>query len=157
MDIADFHGLMTINGVDPYVLYRVWLFDKMGEHSNINALLKPAPIKVNNPINFREVPGRQYPTDLKPITDEREFTLNFACHGDNDADFILNYFNFITFLKSGATNTGWLTIQLANIPSLSFKCFVKSPDSYDSKTYMDEKDIVVGTFKVIFTEPEPNF
>lgn len=157
MDIADFHSLMTINGIDPYVRYRAWLFDKLGEQSNLDALMKPAPIKTNAGVNLREVKGRKYSADLLPVTDERDFTLYFACHGDNNADFLTNYAGFISFIKQGLSSTGWLSIQLTNIPGYTFHCFVKEVSAYEAKTYMDEFDVVVACFKVTFVEPEPNF
>lgn len=157
MDINDFHNLMTINGTDPYVAYRVWLFDKQGEQTNLNALLKPAAIKVNTGVSFRELPGRKYPADLAPVTDERDITLYFACHGDNDADFLANYTGFISFLKQGADGTGWLNVQLSDIPGYTFRCFVKQADAYEAKTYMNEYDVVAACFKITFTEPSPNF
>lgn len=157
MDIADFHNLMTINGVDPYAAYRVWLFDKQGEQSNLDALMKPAPVKANVGVSLREQRGRKYSADLLPVTDERDFTLYFACHGDNNTDFLANYGGFISFLKQGLDGKGWLNIQLVNIPGYTFRCFVKEASSYEAKTYMDEFDVVAACFKVVFTEPQPNF
>lgn len=157
MEVAEFYNLMTINGIDPYAVYRVWLFEKKGEQSNIDALMKPAPVKVNAGINIREVKGRKYSADLLPVTDERDFTLYFAVHGDNNADFLSNYAGFIDFLKKGTDGKGWLTLQLTNIPGYTFRCFVKDASGYEAKTYMDEYDVVVACFKIVFTEPAPNF
>ncbi|MFA6727604.1 MAG: hypothetical protein WCS17_05235 [Prevotella sp.] len=157
MDIADFHGLMTINSKDIYADYRVWLFDKKGEQSNLDAIMMPAPVKTNSGVNIREETGRKYSDNLLPVMDERDFTLYFACHGDNNTDFLINYTSFLNFLRSGLDSTGWLTIQLSNVPGYSFRCFLKKPELYEAITYMDELDVVVSLFKVTFTEPTPNF
>lgn len=157
MDFTELHNLLLINTVDVYTAYRAFLFeDKRADHTNMDELLKAAPVKTNVGVNFREDNGRKYSDDLKPVKDERDFTLYFCIHGDDEADFLNNYIGFINFLRNGLNNTGWLTMVVDGITGYSFKCFLKEPGKYEQITHMDD-DLVASSFKVTFTEPEPNF
>lgn len=155
MDYQELHDLLKINDIDMYASYRVFLCeDKQSDYTNHESLLKPSPLKAVSGVNIREQSGRKYPTNLKPTNDEREFTLYFACHGDTRDDLYNNYNGFIGFIKKGLNATGWLTIQVADIPDISFRCFVSKFADPDVLTLMPG-GIVATKFKVTFNEPNP--
>lgn len=156
MDYQELHNLLKVNSVDMYTSYRVFLCeDKQSEYTNHEALLKPAPLKPYVGVNIREQNGRRYSENLLPVSDEREFTLYFACHGDTREELFENYAAFIRNIKSGINDTGWLDIWVADLPDSTYRCFVSKFTEPDVITLMPG-NLVATKFKVTFIEPNPS-
>lgn len=154
MVFTELNNLLLINNVDVYATYKVFLAEeKMGDHTNMEALLKPSSMKTNTAVDIREQAGEKYSADLKPVNQARDITLYFICHGDSKADFLNNYKSFIAFIKAGKTNTGWLDLKVAELDTV-FKIFVVECSEYSQLTYLDD-DLVAARFKVKFREPQP--
>ena len=154
MVFTELNNLLLINNVDVYATYKVFLAEeKMGDHTNMEALLKPSSMKTNTAVDIREQAGEKYSADLKPVNQARDITLYFICHGDSKADFLNNYKSFIAFIKAGKLNTGWLDLKVAELETV-FKIFVLECSEYSQLTYLDD-DLVAARFKVKFREPQP--
>lgn len=154
MVFTELNNLLLINNVDVYATYKVFLAEeKMGDHTNMEALLKPSSMKTNTAVDIREQAGEKYSADLKPVNQARDITLYFICHGDSKADFLNNYKSFIAFIKAGKTNTGWLDLKVTELDTV-FKIFVVECSEYSQLTYLDD-DLVAARFKVKFREPQP--
>lgn len=154
MVFEELNNLLLINNVDVYATYKVFLTEeKIGDHTNMEALLKPSSMKTNTAVDIREQAGEKYSADLKPVNQARDITLYFICHGDSKADFLNNYKSFIAFIKAGKTNTGWLDLKVAELDTV-FKIFVVECSEYSQLTYLDD-DLVAARFKVKFREPQP--
>lgn len=148
-------NLLYINNVDIYDTYNVFLAeDKQGDHTNMDALLKPSAMKTNVAVDIRELPGESYSFDLKPKNQARDVTLSFICHGDGKTGFLTNYKAFIAFVKAGLNGTGWLSLTIPEIPSTTFTFFVQDCGEYNNLTYMGD-GMVAARFKIRFREPDP--
>lgn len=155
MVYTELNNLLFINTVDVYATYSVFLAeDKPGDHSNMDALLKPSAMKTNVAVDIREVAGESYSADLKPKNQARDITLSFICHGDGKTGFLTNYKNFISFIKAGLTGKGWLAITLPEIANTTFNVFVLDCSEYSNLTYMAD-GMVAARFKIRFREPNP--
>lgn len=154
MVFEELNNLLFINNVDVYATYKVFLAeDKMGDHTNLEALLKPSSLKTNTAVDIREQAGEKYSADLKPVNQARDIILDFICHGDSKANFLSNYQSFIAFIKAGKNGTGWLDLKVAELDT-TFKIFVQECSEYSQLTYLED-DLVAARFKVKFREPQP--
>jgi hypothetical protein len=147
-------GLLTINGVDPYVAYGAFLAYGEGESptANYSALLTPPELKEQRKVEFREMNGAKLPTKLMQRWKEREVTLRFAIVATDKEDFETKYYGFINFLKDG--DDGWLNIHLAEL-SRTWRMYMRKVTPYEQLT--DFNDNVAAMFSVVFEEPEPTF
>lgn len=147
-------GLLTINGIDPYVEYGVFLAFEEGEDpmTNYSALLTAPELKEPRKVEFRELNGVKLPAKLTQRWKEREFTLKFCIEAANKDQFEERYFGFLNFLKDGAD--GWLTISLSEL-SRSWRVYMRKVKPYKQLT--DFNGGVAAIFSIVFEEPSPNF
>lgn len=145
------NGLLYINGTDVYTQHGAFLAeDKASDHSNYDALLKPANMKPYVAVAFREDNGETLPDTLLPRSEARDVTLQFAIIANGSANFLQKYAAFVAFLKAG-----WLNV---NVPELNatFRMYMVNCSSYSQLTALDNGDCV-AKFKVKFREPEPTY
>ena len=152
MDILE--GLLTINGVDPYLAYGAFLAYQEGEdpQANYDALLTPPALKEHRKVSLREQNGVKLPAALTQRWREREVTLTFCIVAPNAAAFKQRYYDFVNFLKEGAD--GWLDITLPEL-SRTWRMYMLRPGRYSQLT--DFHGEVAALFSVTFEEPTPNF
>ena len=147
-------GLLSINGIDPYVEYGAFLAFGEGEDpmANYSALLAAPEVKEPRKVSFREQNGVKYPAKIRQCWKEREVTLKFCIVAPNRTAFEQRYFGFLNFLKDG--QNGWLDIA---VPELSrvFRMRLAKPKSYGQLS--DFEGEVAAMFEVTFEEPNPNF
>ena len=88
-------GELTINGLDAYTKWGVFLDD-----TGIAHLMTPAPLKeyITNKSPLRH--GKEV-VPVTPKVDERDVTLVLNIVGRTRTDFLTNYANFIAVLQSG--------------------------------------------------------
>ncbi len=149
-------GLMTVNGTDLWEEYGVFLVEeKRGGRENQNALLTPARTKTTPSVNFREEDGRKYPANLRPASEEREFTLHFAQYADTAEEWVDRYRAFIRFLKTG--KDGWLNMTFRELPGLSMRCFYMEAGTFKALTHLAAQGVQASRYKIKFKEPNPSF
>lgn len=147
-------GLLTINGIDPYVTYGAFLAYRDGEdpQANYDALLTSPELKEHRKVSFREQNGVKLPAKLVQRWQEREFTLTFCIVAPDAETFKQRYYDFVNFLKEGAD--GWLEITLPEL-ARTWRVYMRRPSSYSQLT--DFNGEVAALFAVTFEEPNPNF
>ena len=152
MDILT--GLMTINGIDPYVEYGAFLAWKEGDDpmENYSALLTSPELKEQRKVDIREMDGVKLPAKLVQRWKEREVPLKFGIMAPNKEEFERRYFGFVNFLKNGVD--GWLDVS---IPELSrvWRFYLRRVTPYQQISGFEGE--VMGMFVAVFEEPEPNF
>lgn len=154
MIFNELKNLLYINDVDVYSWFKVFLAEeKVGDHTNMEALLKPSSLKANVAVDIREQTGEKYSADLKPVNQARDVTLHFLCHGDSKTDFLNNFQAFINFIKVGKNGTGWLNLKVAELDTI-FKLFAQECSEYKQLTYISD-DLVAARFSIKFREPQP--
>lgn len=147
-------GLLTINGIDPYVTYGAFLAFGKGEDplQNYSALLTPPEVKEQRKVSYREQNGVRYPAKIIQRWKEREVTLKFAIVAPNKTAFEERFYGFINFLKDGTD--GWVELKLTEL-SRTFRMRFVRPGTYKQLTDFDGE--VSAMFEVTFEEPTPNF
>ena len=153
--MRDLSGKVKVNGKDLWSVYHAFLREeKKGGRENLNAILSPAKVKGNIPVNLREEDGERYSADLGQRSEGRDVTLHFAIYADNAGTFITRYKTFITFLKEG-----WLTFEFPTLgDSLRMRMFYKEcPTGFSALSDLWNAGEQCGAFKVTFREPEPSF
>jgi hypothetical protein len=142
-------GLLMINGVDVYTQYGAFLSEEnAADHTNYDALLKPADMKPHVAVDFREDDGEQLPAVLLQRSQARNITLRFAILAANATAFMQKYAAFILFLKDG-----WLDVSVPELGHV-FHVYFVSCSEYKQLTPIDTGN-VAAWFKVEFREPEP--
>ncbi len=147
-------GLMTINGVDIWSQYGVFLAEeKAGGMTNMSALLTPSDVKDSTAVDFREETGEKYADDLVQTNAARDVTLTFALIADSPANWQTKYGSFISFLKSG-----WLSMLVyGDDYYIGVKVFYKKTTKFTplvSLWHAGHKKYG-GRFSVTFREPQP--
>jgi hypothetical protein len=147
-------GLLTINGVDPYVEYGAFLAYGDGESptANYSALLTPPELKEQRKVELFEMNGVKLPSKLMQRWKEREVTLRFAIIAKDREEFEARDYGFINFLKDG--KDGWLDVHLSEL-SHTWRMYMRRVTPYEQLTPFDEN--VAALFSVVFEEPSPNF
>lgn len=147
-------GLLTINGVDPYVAYGAFLAFGKGEDplKNYSALLTPPEVKEQRKVSYREQNGVKYPSKIIQRWKEREVTLKFGIVAPDKTTFEERFYGFINFLREGVD--GWLEVKLVEL-SRTFRMRLVRPGNYEQLTDFDGE--VAAMFDVTLEEPEPNF
>lgn len=147
-------GLLTINGIDPYVAYGAFLAFGKGEDplQNYSALLTPPEVKEPRKVSYRERNGVKYPAKILQRWKEREVTLKFAIIAPDKTAFEERFYGFVNFLRNG--DDGWLDIKLVEL-SRTFRMRLVRPGAYSQLSDFDGE--VSAMFEVTFEEPIPNF
>lgn len=151
MDVLN--GLLTINGIDPYIEYGAFLTeDRPNEQKNYSSLLKPAATKAQKEVSFREQNGVKVPDRIVQRWQARDVTLQFAIIATDKVEFMARYSAFIRMLQTG--DNGWLDFYLPELDK-HFRMFYKEATDYKHLT--DFEGEVGGKFYVKFREPQPTF
>jgi len=146
-------GLLTINGLDPYVEYGAFLTeDKPGEQKNYSSLLKPAAVKPQKEVSLREHDGVKVPDRIVQRWQARDVSLQFAIIAADKTEFMTRYGAFLRMLQTG--DNGWLDFYLPEIGK-HFRMYYK--EAADYKHLTDFEGEVAGKFYVKFREPNPAF
>lgn len=146
-------GLFLINGTDIWTEYGAFLSEtKRGGMDNLAALLTPSKTKTETAVDIRELNGEKYAPQLTPRNQARDVELQFALFNKTRQGWLASYFAFINFLKQG--DGGWLDMEF---PQLDLTLHVKYSDSgkFQPLTYLWQKGVHAGRFKVKFREPVP--
>jgi len=151
MDVLE--GLLTINGIDPYIEYGAFLTeDRPNEQKNYSSLLRPAAVKTQKEVSFREQNGVKVPDRIVQRWQARDVTLQFAVIAADKVEFMARYRAFIRMLQTG--DNGWLDFYLPELDK-HFRMFYKEATDYKHLT--DFEGEVGGKFYVKFREPQPTF
>lgn len=149
MDILE--GLLTINGVDVYTEFNVFLAeDSLGSHTNYNELLKVPAMKAYTTVTFREENGERLPDTLpEPHYEARDVTLQFGLLADTKEGWYRKFIAFQTFLKSS-----WLVFSLPELGT-TYKMYFKSCTTQQMITPFKVDGKIYGKMKMKFREPNP--
>jgi hypothetical protein len=143
-------GLLLINGTDVYLEYGAFLMeDRVSDHTNYTALLRPANMKSYVAVSFRDENGEKLPAQLTPCSEARDVTLQFAIIADSATSFKTKYKGFIQFLKSG-----WLNVNVTELGT-TFKMYFAACSDYEQLTSVAATS-VAAKFKVKLREPNPS-
>lgn len=146
-------GLVLINGTDIYKRYGVFLTEeKKGGRENQTAIFTPSKTKEHVGVNIREHNGKKYSKTLEVANQERDVTLHFAQYAATRQEWLRNYMDFISFLKTG--KNGWLSIKFTEI-DLTLKVFYVDSSAYRPLTYLWKEGVQASRYKIRFREPEP--
>lgn len=146
-------GLLTINDIDPWVEYGAFLVeDKPGDAKNYSELLKPAAVKSQKEVSFREWDGVKVPDQIVQRWEARDVALQFCIFAVDRKEFCERYSGFVNMLRTG--EKGWLDIYLPELDR-HFRMFYKECSEYKQLTDFNRE--VAGRFSVKFREPNPNF
>ena len=146
-------GLLTINGIDPYVEYGAFLSEeKQDGTENYSALMQPSAVKEQKEVSFREHDGVKLPDRIVQSREARDVTLRFTIGAADRAQFLTRYAGFVEFLQRG--EDGWLDFYLPELER-HFRFFYKDCPGYDQLT--DFEGEVYASFTVKFREPNPAF
>ena len=147
-------GLLTINGVDVYERFGAFLAETAeDEHANYDALMASPPLKEQAEVSVREEDGVRLRAAIEKAVDARRVTLRFAITAPDDAQFIVRYATFITFLKTG--DDGWLRFRLTDV-GLVYTLYMLKPSSYSQTIPFNcDKGKVAAIFSITFREPKP--
>lgn len=146
-------GLLTINGLDPFEAYGAFLAeDKPGDIKNYSSLLKPAGVKPQKEISYRERHGAELPAVVVQRREARDLTLQFAILAADKAEFLSRYAAFVSMLQTG--DDGWLDFHFPEL-GRHFRLLYREASDYRQLT--DFGSEVAGIFIVKFREPQPSF
>lgn len=146
-------GLLLINDIDPFEAYGAFLAeDKAGDTKNYSSLLKPAAVKAQKEVSFREQHGVKIPDVVVQRRQARDVTLQFAILAADKAEFMTRYTSFIEMLQTG--KDGWLDFYFPEM-NRHFRLFYREASDYKQLT--DFEGEVAGKFSVKFREPQPTF
>lgn len=146
-------GLVLVNGVDIWERYGVFLTEeKKGGRENLTAIMTASKVKDHVGVNIREQNGKRYSQELVVANQERDVTLHFAQYADTKTEWLQNYMEFISFLKTG-TN-GWLNITFTEL-GLTLRVFFVESSGYRPLTYLWKEGVQASRYKVKFREPNP--
>lgn len=146
-------GLLLINDIDPFDAYGAFLAeDKPGDAKNYSSLLKPAAVKTQKEVSFREQHGVKLPAVIVQRRQARDVTLQFAILAADKAEFMMRYTSFVEMLQTG--EEGWLDFYFPEM-NRHFHLFYREASDYKQLT--DFEGEVAGKFTVKFREPQPSF
>lgn len=146
-------GLITINDVDIWTKYGVFLTEKkQGGKDNLKAIIRASKVKSHVGVNIREEDGRKYPQKLSVKNEERDVTLHFALFAETQLEWWHKYRDFIQFLKNG--DNGWLSVRFPELRILLRMFFVDAPEP-EPLTYLWREGKQASRFKIKFREPNP--
>lgn len=146
-------GLITINDVDIWTKYGVFLTEKkQGGKDNLKAIIRASKVKSHVGVNIREEDGRKYPQKLSVKNEERDVTLHFALFAETQLEWWHKYRDFIQFLKNG--DNGWLSVRFPELRILLRMFFVDAPEP-EPLTYLWREGKQASRFKIKFKEPNP--
>ena len=143
-------GLLTINGIDPYKEYRVFLAeDKADSHTNYNELVKMPAAKPYTAVSYREENGERLPDTLpEQHYQARDITLQFGLLADTAQEWYQCYIGFMAFIKNG-----WLLFSLPELGT-TYRVYYKECTYQQMATYLNDGK-VYGKMKMKFREPNP--
>lgn len=144
-------GLLTINDVDIYKAYNVFLTeDSAGSNTNYSELLKVPAMKDYTAVSFREENGERLPNILpEPHYAARDVTLQFGILADTTKEWLQKYVAFLAFLKSG-----WLVFSLPELET-TYRMYFKSCTTQQMITSFKVEGKIFGKMKMKFREPNP--
>ncbi|MBR6774723.1 MAG: hypothetical protein IKM23_03315 [Bacteroidales bacterium] len=146
-------GLITINDVDIWTKYGVFLTEKkQGGKDNLKAIIRASKVKSHVGVNIREEDGRKYPQKLSVKNEERDVTLHFALFAETQLEWWHKYRDFIQFLKNG--DNGWLSVRFPELRILLRMFFVDATEP-EPLTYLWREGKQASRFKIKFREPNP--
>jgi len=146
-------GLLLINDIDPFEAYGAFLAeDKPGDMKNYSSLLKPAAVKAQKEVSFREQHGVKLPAVIVQRRQARDVTLRFAILAADKTEFLARYTSFVEMLQTG--EGGWLDFYF---PEMSRHFHLVYREASDYKHLTDFEGEVAGKFSVKFREPQPAF
>ena len=144
-------GLITINGIDIYKEYNVFLAEDNGaSHTNYGELLKVPAMKAYTTVTFREENGERLPDTLpEPHYEARDVTLQFGLLADTKEEWYQKFMAFQTFIKSD-----WLVFSLPELGT-SYRMYFKSCTNHQMVTSFKIGGKIYGKMKMKFREPNP--
>lgn len=148
-------GVFKINGRDLWTDFGIFLAEEhAGDHNNYSEILKPAKVKKNVAVAFREEQGERYANDLQPRSEGRDVELLFAITAPDKSTFIQRYKSFLTLLKP--QNGGWLSVSLPGL-GLTMRMFYLESSTPTLLTAVEGEAYQASLLKVKFREPVSSF
>ena len=139
-------GVFKINGRDLWTDFGIFLAEEhAGDHNNYSEILKPAKVKKNVAVAFREEQGERYANDVE---------LLFAITAPDKSTFIQRYKSFLTLLKP--QNGGWLSVSLPGL-GLTMRMFYLESSTPTLLTAVEGENYQASLLKVKFREPVSSF
>lgn len=146
-------GLLLINDIDPFDAYGAFLTeDKPGDMKNYSSLMKPAAVKAQKEVTFREQHGVKVPATIMQRRQARDVALQFAILATDKAEFMSRYTAFIGMLQTG--EDGWLDFYF---PEMDRHFWLIYREATEYRQLTDFEGEVAGKFTVKFREPQPSF
>lgn len=143
-------GALTINGVDAWREFRVFLSEQRPqESSNYDALMALPAMRPVKSVSYSDEDGERLPEELPRHLEPREIELSFTLLAEDKEDFLARYKAFISLLRQG-----WLTL---GVPELGrqYRVYYLSGGGYKQLTPLEGETFISSRFSVRFREPNP--
>lgn len=144
--MANFTGLMTINGTDAWQ-YKAFLCEMSKEANfNLGELTKRPGMKAYTSVSFREENGERLPEELpSPCYEPIDRTLQVCITGNDRTACVANHNTFMNILKGG-----WLELSISGFGT--HKVYYREVTSV--AWFMDDHACAC-ILKIKFREPVP--